>query len=295
MELSKYLLFLTLAYTCVLFNNCGNQDDSTTDNNPNSGSTNIVDADNDGVADVDDTCPDTSSGDTVDGTGCSDYQKDTDGDGITDDLDLCADTAEGAIINENGCSDTDGDLVFDNNDDCSETPQSADVDGNGCSYLQNLTIGGAYQGGIIVYLFPEGNAGYVAGEVHGIIATPSDQSNEASWGCMGESIEGAQENAIGAGAQNTLEILANCKEDGIAAKICQELVLNGYDDWYLPSQDELNLLFLNKETIGNFAGIEYWSSTESRANDAWGQGFGVGDQYGLGKSGAISVRAIRTF
>tara|TARA_B110000027_G_scaffold123429_1_gene139193 strand:+ start:4335 stop:5189 length:855 start_codon:yes stop_codon:yes gene_type:complete len=284
----------------MLFNSCSDQDDPITDdisdhNNSNSDSTPLLDADNDGVADTDDTCADTPSGTPVDSAGCSDSQKDTDADGVTDDLDLCPDNTQGAVINENGCPDTDGDLVFDNNDDCPETPQGADIDVNGCSYVQNLTIGDIYQGGIIVYLFSEVNAGYITGEVHGIIATRSDQSNEASWGCQGESIEGAEGTTIGAGAQNTVQILAGCSELEIAAKLCQELVLNGYEDWYLPSQDELNLLFINKETIGGFAGIEYWSSTESRTNDAWGQGFGVGDQYTLSKSSTISVRAVRKF
>ena len=52
-------------------------DDSTDDD-----STTVLDADGDGVADADDTCADTPSGETVDSSGCSDSQKDTDGDGV---------------------------------------------------------------------------------------------------------------------------------------------------------------------------------------------------------------------
>jgi hypothetical protein len=265
----KYLPLIGLVCSLVLFIDCGDRDDpltETTNNNTENGSITVLDADTDGVADTDDTCQDTPSGLTVDDSGCADAQKDSDGDAITDDLDTCADTAEGALVDENGCS-----------------------------YLQKLTIGDYYQGGIIAYIWQEGTTGYVAGEMHGIIATPSDQSNRASWGCQGVSIKEAVGTAIATGRQNTLAILANCKVAGIAAQLCGDLELDGYNDWYLPSQGELNLLYLNKETIGNFAGVEYWSSSESSTNDAWVQGFGVGDKYGLSKSGAISVRAVRSF
>ena len=68
---------------------------NTTDDSTDDDSTTVLDADGDGVADADDTCADTPSGETVDSSGCSDSQKDTDGDGVSDDLDTCADTPEG--------------------------------------------------------------------------------------------------------------------------------------------------------------------------------------------------------
>ena len=99
--------------------------------------TTVLDADGDGVADADDTCADTPSGETVDSSGCSDSQKDTDGDGVTDDLDTCADTAEGTTVDENGCADsqkdTDGDGVSDDLDTCADTPEGTTVDENGCA------------------------------------------------------------------------------------------------------------------------------------------------------------------
>ena len=96
----KHLLFLSILCSLVLFNACSEDEDPVTDD----GSTTILDADGDGVADTDDTCADTPSGETVDNTGCSDSQKDTDGDGVSDDLDTCADTPEGTTVDENGCA-----------------------------------------------------------------------------------------------------------------------------------------------------------------------------------------------
>ena len=90
----KHLLFLSILCSLVLFTNCGEDEDANT----------VLDADRDGVADADDTCADTPSGETVDSSGCSDSQKDTDGDGVTDDLDTCADTPEGTTVDENGCA-----------------------------------------------------------------------------------------------------------------------------------------------------------------------------------------------
>ena len=83
-----------------------------------------------------------------------------------------------------------------------------------------------------------------------------------------------------------------------AAKLCDDLVLNGYDDWFLPSKDELNMLYQNRNLIGGFTTGYYYSSSESTNYTAWTQGFTDGYQYGndYGSKGATCrVRAIRTF
>ena len=63
------------------------------------------------------------------------------------------------------------------------------------------------------------------------------------------------------------------KMDWDSAKTaCDELILNGYSDWHLPSQKELNELYvnLNKLGVGGFANDYYWSSSERKNNDYWG-------------------------
>ena len=150
----------------------------------------------------------------------------------------------------------------------------------------NLAIGDIYQGGIIFYL--DGNGG-------GLIAAPSDQSPHEEWGCYGTSVAGADGTAIGTGAQNTIDILNGCSQAGTAADICANLTLGGYSDWFLPSKDELNEMYLNKAVIGGFANDNYWSSTEYDNNGAWLQVFDSGSQYNVGKGNYFVVRAVRAF
>jgi len=82
-----------------------------------------------------------------------------------------------------------------------------------------------------------------------------------------------------------------------AKKVCGNLVLNGYSDWYLPSKEELNLMYKNlkRKGLGGFAGEIYWSSSEGTAYIAWLQAFGDGSQYDGGKYGNLRVRAVRAF
>jgi hypothetical protein len=160
----------------------------------------------------------------------------------------------------------------------------ANTDDGSCTYA--LAIGDTFQGGIFFWL--DGNGG-------GLIAAPSDQSSGAQWGCYGTAILGAEGIAIGTGNQNTIDIEAGCTTSGIAADICANLTLGGYSDWFLPSKDELNEMYLNRYVIGGLANYWYWSSTEIDNFKAWLQVFITGLQYSNDKFDPCGVRAVRAF
>ena len=63
--------------------------------------------------------------------------------------------------------------------------------------------------------------------------------------------------------------------------------------WRLPTKDELNMFYENKEEIGGFANVNYWSSTESDNRNAWGQYFVNGYQNSGKKGNTSYVRAVR--
>jgi len=165
------------------------------------------------------------------------------------------------------------------------------TDGN----INDLSIGDSYQGGVIAYFLQAGDPGYDANVRHGLIAAPTDQSTAAEWGCDGTAISGADGIALGTGAQNTLDIVNGCSTAGIAARICNDLVLNTYSDWFLPSKNELNKLYANRAVIGGFASNYYWSSSEYSSIYAWKQYFNSGFQWYFNKYDTGYVRAIRTF
>ena len=158
----------------------------------------------------------------------------------------------------------------------------------------SLNVGDNYQGGIIAYVFQDGDPGYVVGEFHGIIAAISDQGT-AEWGCNDTFLSGEFGSALGKGYQNTINIINGCSASGIAAEVCVNYSHDGYDDWFLPSTDELYKLYLNRNELGIFSPTYYWSSEQVYEWSANMVNFNNGNSYDENKSNSYRVIPIRVF
>jgi hypothetical protein len=168
---------------------------------------------------------------------------------------------------------------------------------DGARWLKLATAGDAIgdhtEGGIVFWVDASG--------VHGLISALADEGY-AEWGCYATAIgPDAQHVEIGTGDTNTAAIVAGCPDPGIAAGFCDELTLNGYSDWYLPSKDELYEMYLQQTTIGGFESTGwYWSSTEAAdsgepENAAWLVEFVDGYNAWAGKDSPLLVRCVRKF
>jgi hypothetical protein len=127
-------------------------------------------------------------------------------------------------------------------------------------------------GGFIFYVNPN----YAVDGWRYLEAAPYDQSAGAKWGCFRRAIPGARGTAVGTGRRNTLDMLAACAERGTAADLSANLTVNGVGGWFLPSRDELALLYRNLRATGatdfRDAGITdnftYWTSSQQTADMA---------------------------
>lgn len=164
------------------------------------------------------------------------------------------------------------------------TSYSADM-----QFTAAYTIGENINGGTVFYINGTGQ--------HGLVCAPAEHSNEFKWG-LALTVAGADGTAVGTGYQNTIDIVSSAFGYESSAKICSDLVLNGYNDWFLPSKDELGLMYTNLKVIGlgGFDKSEYWSSSEYNNSDyAWGYDFLHGNPFTTSKGNGAGVRAVRAF
>lgn len=136
----------------------------------------------------------------------------------------------------------------------------AKVDDNSCYYYW---IGQNYQGGKIFYIDRS--------RKHGMISADFDLDN-TEWGCFGDSIllPGINETAVGKGSSNSQIIADECGYETAAGK-CLLLDSLGYDDWYLPSLEEMRGVSENLGRLGqgNLTPGYYWCSSQVDSTDAY--------------------------
>ena len=152
-------------------------------------------------------------------------------------------------------------------------------------------LGEEFEGGVIYYLYKDN-----LGVERGLIVNKEEST--AVWQ--------ATPTATGAdttedGALNTSQMTSSA-----AATYVNGLTDGGFTDWYLPSTDELNLLFYNRysaqKTLRVIAGADllsslsnYWSSTERDNNNAFTFYFFTGAVTSNSKVTTLTTRAIRSF
>jgi hypothetical protein len=155
-------------------------------------------------------------------------------------------------------------------------------------------------GGLIFYVSSDGFSSKSV-TCHYLEAAPVDLGT-CQWGGYGTSCSTGTN--IGTGATNTAALATH--DHGmpslgsglhLAAQACAEYAVGIYSDWFLPSKNELGLMYTNLKAqgLGGFSNSWYWSSSESSDNDAWMQYFGSGLSTIASKDNTCSVRAVRAF
>ncbi len=159
--------------------------------------------------------------------------------------------------------------------------------------------GKMYAGGLIFYLDTV--------SCNGFVSAPNTDQGFTTWGCYQTDLPNVPNvtggltgpgAAIGEGMMNTDSIIVNgCILATDAARLCSDLSLNGYTDWFLPSIGELELMYLNLHLngFGVFVTSRYWSSSEKDADTAHRLNFGFGNIDSATKFNNVTVRAIREF
>ena len=176
------------------------------------------------------------------------------------------------------------------------------------SVTPNVAVGDLLQGGVVYYIAPTPTDLDGDGKVDiGLICAVENQSDGIAWILGGDTQSTANGNtleAIGTGQSNTTAMMNQAGYTGGAAQVAEDYSVtdNGvpYNDWFLPSLEELNEMYSQKNSIEAAAGVtpfgtDYWSSSEHNSSKAKSVDMSSGNDSNTNKSSQYRVRAIRTF
>lgn len=178
------------------------------------------------------------------------------------------------------------------------------TNGVGTGYGAQITFntsamvpGVAYMGGKIAYIFQSGDAGYVAGQIHGFIIMSHPMGIQVPFTPTSSNLIFTSMN-FGTGKNNT-QLLYNTTGVIVnAAKSIYGVMYDGYNDWYIPSRNEWNKIAIGWSSLGIADGI-YQSSSEQSSTYFYNiQFYNNGTSYqsrGDTKSTSYGVIGIRDF
>ena len=163
----------------------------------------------------------------------------------------------------------------------------------------SVVPGNFYQGGRVAYIFTNTDFGYVANEIHGIIVKSNGVAPFANtkykWSDTLTNIIGTN-NGVGYGLLNTNIIVNALGNRAPAAKICFDLIDNGYSDWFLPTRQDLEKIKLTQSITDVNIWSVFWTSNQLSISDAYFVSYQAGiGQYWTLKTDAWYVVPARYF
>ena len=169
----------------------------------------------------------------------------------------------------------------------------------GSSSARTYALGETGPGGGLVFLISGGLTYEMAPNTWG-----ANETTGIQW-CSDQSNSVTTSTAVGTGSANTTAMLTSASSfvacTSSAPNAVRAYAGGGLTDWFLPSKDELNAMWLYSQVTGfntatyGFASVDYWSSSQTNVFDAWFQNLGNGNANNFGKNFTLRVRPVRAF
>lgn len=160
------------------------------------------------------------------------------------------------------------------------------------------------EGGVIFHRWLSTSAGTepTSGTVQNYLVMSANNAGNAPWGSVSTNIPNCESTWDGLSNTNAITAAGGLTTD--AAGVCLAYSTLGKSDWYLPSIDELNKIWINRRDVAQglivgsgspITSSKYWSSTEGNTANAYSLEFAIGLIGPSGKTNNMIVQPVRTF